>query len=228
MNHQIIEHSPTGNIDALLQDTWLQVISLRQGVIYSEGEGQAFWQRCVTDIERVHQGLKDAGHSEQSCEHIRYAQCALLDETVKGRGVQDDAYFVWCHSPLQAHFFNTLDAGNQLYERMRTVLSEPAPDSAVLTCFHRVLMLGFLGGYRSVAVPEREQLVSQLTARVPAFSFLPSRGILATASSHNRLGVWLRYWPVRLGLAALMVALLWWGLDSWLSGLLPTLLPGPM
>lgn len=85
-------------------------------------------------------------------------------------------------------FFNTLDAGSQLYEQMRTVLREPAPDSAVLTCFHRVLMLGFLGGYHSVAVPEREQLVSQLTARVPAFSFSPSGGILATASSRNRLG----------------------------------------
>ncbi|AJJ38926.1 hypothetical protein CH62_3681 [Yersinia pestis] len=104
MNPHLTEHPPVGDIDALLQDTWLQVISLRQGVTCAEGEGQAFWQRCVADIERVHQALKDAGHSEQSCQHIRYAQCALLDETVKGRGVQDDAYFVWCHSPLQAHF----------------------------------------------------------------------------------------------------------------------------
>ncbi|WP_016677397.1 DotU family type IV/VI secretion system protein, partial [Yersinia pestis] len=112
MNPHLTEHPPVGDIDALLQDTWLQVISLRQGVTCAEGEGQAFWQRCVADIERVHQALKDAGHSEQSCQHIRYAQCALLDETVKGRGVQDDAYFVWCHSPLQAHFFNTLDAGS--------------------------------------------------------------------------------------------------------------------
>lgn len=104
MKSHITEHAPTGDIDALLQDTWLQVISLRQGMTCSEGEGQVFWQRCVADIERVHQALKDAGHSEQSCQYIRYAQCALLDETVKGRGVQDDVYFVWCHSPLQAHF----------------------------------------------------------------------------------------------------------------------------
>jgi len=226
MSMQITGQIPSVDIDALLQDTWLQVISLRQGVACQEGDGQAFWQRCVADIERVHQALKDADCSEQSCQHIMYAQCAVLDETVKGRRVQDDAYFVWCNTPLQAHFFNTLDAGNQLYERMRSVLREPAPDSTVLTCFHRVLMLGFLGGYGSVAVPEREQLVSQLSALVPAFSFSPSSPVLAMSSSGSRLGGWLRYWPVRLGLAAMVVVLLWWGLDSWLSRLLPALLPG--
>ncbi|SUP90247.1 membrane protein [Yersinia pseudotuberculosis] len=96
----------------------------------------------MADIERVHQALKDTGHSEQSCQHIRYAQCALLDETVKGRGVQDDAYFVWCHSPLQAHFFNTLDAGSQLYERMRAVLREPAPDRAGTDLFSPGINVG--------------------------------------------------------------------------------------
>ncbi|WP_426784825.1 type VI secretion system protein TssL, short form (plasmid) [Rahnella variigena] len=214
------------DIDALLADTWLQVISLRQGMNCPEGEGQIFWKRCVADIERVQQALKEGDVSEQNCQHIMYAQCAILDETVKGRSVQDDAYFVWCNSPLQAYFFKSLDAGNQLYERMRTVLREPAPDMAVLTCFHRVLMLGFLGGYASQAVTEREQLVEQLTALVPAFSFASSRPVLAMASSRHRLGIGLRYWPVRLGLAGLIVALLWCGLYHWLSGLLTTLLPG--
>lgn len=214
------------DIDALLADTWLQVISLRQVMNCPEGEGQIFWKRCVADIERVQLALKEADVSEQNCQHIMYAQCAILDETVKGRSVQDDAYFVWCNSPLQAYFFKSLDAGNQLYERMRTVLREPAPDMAVLTCFHRVLMLGFLGGYASQAVTEREQLVEQLTALVPAFSFASSRPVLAMASSSHCLGIGLRYWPVRLGLAGLIVALLWCGLDHWLSGLLTTLLPG--
>ncbi|CNL64249.1 DotU family type IV/VI secretion system protein, partial [Yersinia pseudotuberculosis] len=89
-------------------------------------------------------------------------------------------------------------------------------------------MLGFLGGYASPAASEREQLIDQLSVQVPAFSVAPSGGILASAASRNRLGIWLRYWPVRLGLAALMVALLWWGLDHWLSGLLTTLLPEPV
>jgi type VI secretion system protein ImpK len=228
MSQSISAKNQIVDIDALLADTWLQVISLHQGWNCPEGEGQIFWKRCVADIERVQKALKEADVSEQNCQHIMYAQCAILDETVKGRSVQDDAYFVWCNSPLQAYFFKTLDAGNQLYERMRNVLREPAPDMAVLTCFHRVLMLGFLGGYVSEAVTEREQLVDQLSARVPAFSFASSRPVLAMASSSNRLAIWLRYWPVRLGLAVLIIALLWCGLDHWLSGLLTTLLPGSM
>ncbi|MBU9821815.1 type VI secretion system protein TssL, short form [Rahnella sp. BCC 1045] len=226
MSPSMKRETPAVDIDALLADTWLQVISLRQGMISAEGEGRIFWQRCVADIERVQQALHDADVSEQSCQHIKYAQCAILDETVKGRSVQDDTYYVWCNTPLQAHFFNTLDAGNQLYEQMRTVLREPAPDTAVLTCFHRVLMLGFLGGYKRAEVTEREQLVDELSARVLPFSFTPSRPVLAVGASRNRLSVWLRYWPVRLGLATCVVALLWWGLDHWLSGLLSTLLPG--
>lgn len=226
MSQSIKDKAQSVDIDALLQDTWLQVISLRQGVSWPDGEGRTFWKKCVADVERVCQHLKNAGVSEQSIQHILYAQCALLDESVKGRGVQDDAYFVWCNSPLQAHFFNTLDAGNLLYEHMRTVLREPAPDIAVLTCFQRVLMLGFQGGYSSPDVAEREQLVDQLTARVPALTISPTCPALAVAASRSRMSVWLRYWPVRLCLASCIVALLWWGLDHWLSGLLPTLLPG--
>lgn len=218
--------TPDVDIDALLQDTWLQVISLRQGMVCPEGEGPRLWQRCVADIEHTHQTLLAAGVSEQSRQHIQYAQCAVLDEAVKGRSVEDDAYFVWCHSPLQAHFFNTLDAGDQLYERMRAVLREAAPDPAVLTCFHRVLMLGFQGGYLSADVPAREQLVKQLSARVQSFSLVSSRPMLAVAASRSRLSAAFRYWPMRLGLAALTVGLLWWGLHHWLSSLLLTVLPG--
>jgi type VI secretion system protein ImpK len=150
----------------------------------------------------------------------------VLDETVKGRNTHDDIYFIWCDSPLQAHFFKTLDAGSQLYERVRQVLREPAADSAVLLCFHRVLMLGFKGSLGSLADVERQQLVDQLSARVPAFTSLPANPVLSIAPSRHRIGVWLRYWPLRLGFAALLVALLWLGLDHWLAGLLPILLPG--
>lgn len=217
---------PPCDIDQLLQNTWLQVVSLRHGVSFQEREGRKYWQRCVADIESVQRVLKAADYSEQSCQHILYTQCAVLDETVKGRAQEDDAYVQWCNSPLQTHFFGTLEAGNQLYERMRQVLREPAPDISVLTCFHRALMLGFLGGYASSSVPEREQLVAQLSERVPAFDFSQTRPILALAPGRQVVRRWLNHWPVRLGLSAVVVALLWWGLDRWLDGLLSGLLPG--
>jgi type VI secretion system protein ImpK len=51
---------------------------------------------------------------------------ALLDEAVKGRGLEDDACVQWYDIPLQGHFLGTMDAGDTLCDRMRDVLREPA------------------------------------------------------------------------------------------------------
>ncbi|WP_409977670.1 type VI secretion system baseplate subunit TssF [Pantoea vagans] len=103
------------DIDALLQNTWLQVISLRHGPQFQEGEGRALWDRCVADVERVQQALKAAMLDAENCRHILTAQCALLDEAVKGRGVQDDACVQWYDIPLQGHFLGTMDGHTEIY-----------------------------------------------------------------------------------------------------------------
>jgi type VI secretion system protein ImpK len=115
------------DIDALLQNTWLQVISLRHGPQFRDEEGYTLWQRCIADVERVQHELKASGLDDASCQHILTAQCALLDEAVKGRGVEDEACLQWYDIPLQGHFLGTMDAGDTLCERMRDVLREPAP-----------------------------------------------------------------------------------------------------
>jgi type VI secretion system protein ImpK len=89
------------DIDALLQDTWLQVISLRHGPQFQEGEGRVLWERCIADVERVQRELKASELDEASCQHILTAQCALLDEAVKGRGVEDDACVQWYDIPCR-------------------------------------------------------------------------------------------------------------------------------
>lgn len=96
-------------------------------------------------------------------EHITYAQCALLDETVLSRSGMDDGQAIWMKDPLQSHFFNTLQAGELLYERMKQVLQEPAPAQAVLTCFHRVLLLGFRGRYQDPVAPGATSLFRRST-----------------------------------------------------------------
>ena len=61
----------------------LQVISLRHGPLFQEGEGRVLWERCIADVERVQRELKASELDEASCRHILTAQCALLDEAVK-------------------------------------------------------------------------------------------------------------------------------------------------
>ena len=214
------------DIDALLQDTWLQVISLRHGPTFQDGEGRTLWERCITDVERVQRELKDNELDEASCQQILTAQCALLDEAVKGRGVEDDACVQWYDIPLQGHFLGTMDAGDTLCDQMRDVLSEPAPDHAVVTCFQRVMMLGFLGSFRSLNDPERQKLVNALNEHVTPFSYPQTHPVLAESLTGRGMSDWLAPWPVRIGLSLILVATLWWGLDYWLDQTLLTLLPG--
>jgi len=214
------------DIDSLLQDTWLQVISLRHGPKFQDGEGRVLWERCITDVERVQQELKARELDEAGCQHILAAQCALLDEVVKGRGVEDDACVQWYNIPLQGHFLGTMDAGDTLCDRMRDVLREPAPDHAVVTCFQRVMMLGFLGSFRSLNDPERQKLVNALSEHVAPFSYPQTHPVLAESRAGRGMGGWLASWTVRIGLSLLVVAALWWGLDCWLDQILKALLPG--
>ncbi|PIF21648.1 type VI secretion system protein TssL, short form [Candidatus Pantoea floridensis] len=217
--------SQTIDIDALLQNTWLQVISLRHGPEFTEDGGLTLWQRCVADAEHVQRVLREAGVSREGCHDILLAQCALLDEAVKGRGVQDDACLQWYHMPLQGHFLHTMDAGETLCDRMQQVLAQPEADPLVLTCFHRVMLLGFLGGYASADAPARQQLMTALAKRVPPFTRPADAPLLSLAHGGLSMG-WLSLWPVRIGLTALLLAALWWGLNHWLDHLITTLLPG--
>lgn len=214
------------NIDRLLADVWLTVTGLREGAKLADGEGEALWQHCVASLDFVMAELKKTGVSESSCQHILYALCALLDEAAKGRDGEDDACIVWYDRPLEVKYFNTMDAGDSLFERMRQVLLEPAPDSLVLTCFQRVLMLGFKGSAASLADPERTRLQQELTTRVPPFDVAQNRPLLATVPSGCRLRDWLHHWPVCIGLSTILVAGLWLGLNHWLDTLIATLLPG--
>jgi type VI secretion system protein ImpK len=108
---------------------------------------------------------------------------------------------------------------------MREVLREPAPEHAVVTCFQRVMMLGFLGSYRSLNDPERQKLVSALSEHVTPFSPQP-HPVLSTDRAGRGMGGWLASWPVRIALSVVVIAALWWGLDHWLDQTPQTLLPG--
>jgi type VI secretion system protein ImpK len=214
------------DIDALLQDTWLQVISLRHGPQFQDGEGRVLWERCIADVERAQRELKACELDDASCQHILTAQCALLDEAVKSRGVDDDACVQWYNIPLLGHFLGTMDAGDTLCDRMRDVLREPAPDNAVLTCFQRVMMLGFLGSFRSLNDPERQKLVNALSEQVTPFSYPQTHPVLAQSRAGRGMGGCLASWPVRIGLSVIVLAALWWGLGHWLDQTLRILLPG--
>ncbi|STE20963.1 DotU family type IV/VI secretion system protein [Escherichia coli] len=71
------------DIDQLMMETWLTVAMLKNGAVTPDGT--ALYNKCVKQVESVREALERAGYDDASVEHITYAQCALLDETVMSR-----------------------------------------------------------------------------------------------------------------------------------------------
>ena len=207
--------SEMSQIERIFYPGWLMASQLRGGQEVRDGEG--LYRRAC----RLVQG---AGYSDLSRDHMVYALCALLDESVMNRGTTDDGYLTWRRDPLQAHFFGTLNAGEELWERIRNLLKETAPDAAVLTCMYRTLQLGFVGQYRAQDDERREDTVRALAERVPAFTLAQDAPIVARASRlrSGRRGYWLT-WVV----AVVALVALWFFLSSSLTGLVSqTVRPG--
>lgn len=210
------------DLDALLQDSYLLVVELRQGA--SVHDSTDLWARCEKQVEHVQQSLKDAGLSARSIELISQAQCALLDETALNCA-KENAHANWASQPLQARFFSRHQAGEFLYEDMRELLRQPSPDALVLTAFQRILMLGFQGRYRDANDPQREQLLDELNARVAPLEI--NQALTTRSVGHGMTSLrWVRSPLVQVLLAGLLLVATWWGLDYWLGGVIATLVPG--
>ncbi|VUS33506.1 type VI secretion system protein TssL, short form [Klebsiella pasteurii] len=191
---------------------WLMVSQLRCGQEINDGE--VLYRRACRWVNEARESLTQAGYSETSCERMLYAYCALLDESVLNRDKQDDGYRKWRKDPLQARFFSTLNAGEELWERIRAILREAAPDTAVLTCLYRTLQLGFVGQYRAQDDERREDVVRALSERVPPFTLTQETPVVVRASRLR--GGRRMYW---LGWAAgvAVLAALWFTFSSVLS-----------
>lgn len=210
------------DMDALMQDTYLLVVELRHG---SEAHtSPELWSRCVADVEHVRTMLHEHGVDRHSIDLISHAQCALLDETVlacaQGRAHED-----WTMETLQAKFFSSHQAGESLYEDMRTALREASVHPHVLTVFQRVLMLGFLGRYRDANHPERQQLLTAISVKVPPLATSQSLVIPLNTSPRMPIWGWLRAPLVHIVMAAALLVGAWWGLDNALGEAVASLLP---
>lgn len=214
------------DIDQLMAETWLTVTLLRNGA--TTPDGKALYQNCCRQVEHVREALARAGYDDDSVEHISYAQCALLDETVMSRrpndGEIDEGQLAWRTAPLQARYFDSLHAGEALWERLAKVLRQPAPVMAVLTCYHRVLSLGFQGlyGVKTVSQTQRDETLNMLNERVaPPVADL-SLVVRKTGRRRYTLlrSVW--FWVT---FAVVVTGGLWWGGHLWLQALLSAQLP---
>lgn len=217
-----MNNSELSQIERIFYPGWLMASQLRGGQEVRDGEG--LYRRACRLVQDARTALTDAGYSEISREHMVYALCALLDESVMNRGSTDDGYLAWRRDPLQAHFFGTLNAGEELWERIRNLLKESAPDAAVLMCLYRTLQLGFVGQYRAQDDERREDVVRALGERVPAFRLAQDAPVIARAS---RLRSGRRGYCLSWIIGAAVLVALWFFLSSSLTELVSqTVRPG--
>lgn len=235
------------DIDGLMAETWLTVAQLRHGGEVSDGP--ALYAACKGQVDSVREALERAGYDSESIDNITYAQCALLDETVLNRKpaeplsapgrsevasakatdttptvTLDAAQKAWRSAPLQTVYFGTLRAGGALYDRIAEVLRQPAPEPAVLTCYQRVLALGFQGQYSlsGVGQSRRDEVISALNERVPVLEAGASLVVHKTGRRRYNLlrSVW--FWIV---VAVVLTGAVWLGGHLWLQTLLHQQLP---
>ncbi|MFI8418713.1 type VI secretion system protein TssL, short form [Serratia sp. NPDC078593] len=199
-------------LERIFYPGWLMASQLRSGQEVRDGE--SLYRRACRLVGDARSALTEAGYSEASCDQMLYALCALLDESVLNRGAADDGYLAWRRDPLQAHFFGTLNAGEELWERIRHILKESAPDMAVLCCLYRTLQLGFVGQYRAQDDQRREDVIRLLGQRVPPFTLAQDAPIVVSASRlHGGRRLYWCSWIA--GVVAL--AALWFFLSSSLT-----------
>lgn len=217
------------DIDQLMTETWLTVTMLKKGAVTLNGT--ALYNKCVKQVESVRETLVRAGYDDASVEHISYAQCALLDETVMSRKSEkgeepkvDEGQVAWRKAPLQARFFGSFRAGEALWDRIAEVLRQPSPNPAVLTCYHRVIALGFQGLYslKTVSQSERDEVVKALSERVsPPDADL---SLVVHRMGKHRWSLMRSVW-FWIALGVILTGVIWWGGHLWLQSLLSAQIP---
>lgn len=224
------------DIDELMADTWLTVAQLQHGATAPDGD--ALYKHGCQQVDGVREALERAGFDADSITHITYAQCALLDESVMNRKPApvvdgesdptaprvDEGMKAWKTAPLQARYFGSLQAGVVVYDRIAEVLRQPSPIPAVLTCYQRILALGFQGQYsgKQDGQLQRESVLNALNERVTPLDAGISLVVRKTGRRRYNLlrSVW--FWIV---LAAVVTAVVWLGGHLWLQDLLKQHLP---
>lgn len=93
-------------------------------------------------VETVQEKLKAAKEHDDFINHVIYAQCAMMDDAVLNTASSLENS-VWLHNPLQARFVMQMRAGEVMFERVRELLHQAAPDPRLLVLYQRLFGMGF-------------------------------------------------------------------------------------
>ncbi|WP_428943830.1 DotU/TssL family secretion system protein [Pantoea sp. FN060301] len=214
-SYRDISSDPVCFTDLLLQDTVLFVIDTLHNKELKRDA--TFYQRGCKLVEALKAQLERLKVSDEFSEHMLHAQCCLIDETVLSTASPSENH-VWLAAPLQSRYLGTMHAGEQLPDRLKMLLRQPAPDMRLLVLYQRIFAMGF-GRHSSEFKEARRQFMESLDALVPAADVSLSAPLLV----EHRPGVREGIFRARLFHTAFLVVAtvaLWFWLSHSLSAFL--------
>jgi type VI secretion system protein ImpK len=112
------------------------------------------------------QKARSAGYKPESVQAAKYAMVAFIDEIVLSSKfpMKDE----WAGSPLQLEYFNDFAAGEEFYNKLKTIRAGADSEKrAVLEVYFLCLTHGFKGMYIDLkGMEERKSLLEQLGAEL--------------------------------------------------------------
>lgn len=198
--------------DALMQDTWLLALAIRNNppVVVDD----ALYQRCFGMIQQVQKELSAAGVADPLIEEITFAHCTFLDEAVMTQPDTDVSTW-WSRTPLKGHFLGHIHGGDRFYEQIKKHLREPNPPKVIVTCYYRMLQLGYVGKYTAESDAERQSLLQGLATLLPGVPKDNAGQDIVVVSGGKAAQWWQSRWVI-LFLLLLLSTGIWVGLTLFL------------
>lgn len=127
---------------------------------------EAVKQKVVHLLTDFEQAARAGGYKAESIANAKYAMAAFVDELVLGSTLafKDD----WAGSPLQLELFNDFAAGEEFYNKLKTVRAGGDADSREASgVFFLCLTHGFKGMYIDLkGMEERRALMEALASEL--------------------------------------------------------------
>jgi len=107
-------------------------------------DAESIRNKLISLLEQAQQQVADNSYSAYQAEAALFPVVAYIDEMILTSGWNEKSS--WQQNPLQRHFFDTMNAGQEFYERLNK-LNRQGEDRSIREVFLLCLGIGYKGQY---------------------------------------------------------------------------------
>jgi len=103
---------------------------------------------------------KELDQSAEDIDDSKFALAAFIDETVASSPWKQKG--VWLSRTLQDELFDTTNAGEEFFDKLKELQSNPSERTSLLEVYYLCLVLGFEGKYKILGKEQRHSLITEV------------------------------------------------------------------